>query len=127
MPHFPLDIVRKVRIPGGIRTFSICFGSRLLRRGQGVFFRVGVEPAAVVAIAVAHVVQRLVEVQVVLGRVDNAAGDVGAVIGGTLQIRQQVAPDEARLDAAAPCCIRRMCRVRICSFSASMTCSSGST
>ena len=26
-----------------------------------------------------------------------------------------------------PCRIRRMCRVRICSFSASMTCSSGST
>ena len=123
MPHFPLDIVRKVRIPGGIRTFSICFGSRLLRRGQGVFFRVGVEPAAVVAIAVAHVVQRLVEVQVVLGRVDNAAGDVGAVIGGTLQIRQTKPASMLQ----PPCCIRRMCRVRICSFSASMTCSSGST
>ena len=37
-----------------------------------------------------------------LGGVDDAACDVGAVVGGALQIRQQVAPHEARLDAALP-------------------------
>ena len=40
------------------------------------------------------------DVQIVLGHIDDAAGDVGAVVGGTLQIRQQVCPHKARLDAA---------------------------
>ena len=32
--------------------------------------------------------------------VDDAAGDVGAVVRGALQVRQQIRPHEARLDAA---------------------------
>ena len=40
------------------------------------------------------------KVQVVAGGVNDAAGDVGAVVRGALQVRQQVRPHEARLDAA---------------------------
>ena len=40
------------------------------------------------------------DVQIVLGHIDDAAGDIGAVVGGALQIRQQVCPHKARLDAA---------------------------
>ena len=39
-------------------------------------------------------------IQVVVGGVDHAPGDIGAVVRGTLQIRQQVGPDKACLDAA---------------------------
>ena len=44
--------------------------------------------------------QRFMQVEVVVARVDDAAGDVGAVVGGAFQIREQVGEDEARLDAA---------------------------
>ena len=44
--------------------------------------------------------QSLVQIQVVLRGVNDAPGDVGAVVGGALEIGQEIRPDEACLDAA---------------------------
>ena len=44
--------------------------------------------------------QGLVQVQIVLRGVNDTPGDVGAVVGGALEIGQEIRPDEACLDAA---------------------------
>ena len=44
--------------------------------------------------------QGLVQIQIVLRGVNDAPGDVGAVVGGALEIGQEIRPDEACLDAA---------------------------
>ena len=53
---------------------------------QRVFLRVLLVRTAEVRVAVTGRPQRLVEVQVVLGRVQHASGNVRAVVGGALQV-----------------------------------------
>ena len=70
--------------------------------GQGVFGGVALKLAAEgVRIAVRRA-ERFVQIEIVLRGVDDAAGDVGAVVGGALEVREQIGPDEAGLDAAMP-------------------------
>ena len=66
---------------------------------HGVFSGVFPEAAVVFLVVQLAAAQRLVDVQIVLGHIDDAAGDVGTVVGGALQIRQQVCP---RLYASPP-------------------------
>ena len=74
-----------------------CFTAHLF---HGVFSGVFPESAVIFLIVQLAAAQRLMDVQIVLGHIDDAAGDIGAVVGGALQIRQQVCPHKARLDAA---------------------------
>ena len=70
--------------------------------GQGVFGGVALKLAAEgVRIAVRRA-KRFVQIEIVLRGVDDAAGDVGAVVGGALEVREQIGPDEAGFDAAMP-------------------------
>ncbi len=57
----------------------------------------GMLKAAVVA---SCLTQRFVQVEVVLTCVDDAAGDVGAVVGRALQVGQEVGEHKAGLNAA---------------------------
>ena len=57
----------------------------------------GALKAAVVASCLA---ERFVQIEVVLARVDDAAGDVGAVVGRALQVGQEVGEHKAGLNAA---------------------------
>ena len=41
-----------------------------------------------------------VEVEAGMGHLDDAAGDVGAVVGHPFQVRQQIGPDKAGLDGS---------------------------
>ena len=57
----------------------------------------GMLKAAVIA---SCLTERFVQVEVVLTRVDDAAGDVGAVVGRALQVGQEVGEHKAGLNAA---------------------------
>lgn len=66
----------------------------------GRIFRIAAEHAPEALALALCKAEALVQIQIVLRRVDDAPGDVRAVVGRALQIRQQVRPDKARLDAA---------------------------
>lgn len=51
---------------------------------HGVFSGVFPESAVVFLVVQLAAAQRLMDVQIMLGHIDNAAGDVGAVVGGAL-------------------------------------------
>ena len=65
---------------------------RLFGGGEGelIFFRIGVKGALEAAVRGLGLAERFVQVEVVVACVDDAAGDVGAVVGGALQVREQV-------------------------------------
>ena len=82
-----LDKGKSQRLPGG-------------GTGKLIFFRIVVEGALEAAVCGLCLAQRFMQVEVVLARVDDAAGDVGAMVGCALEIRQKVGEDKACLDAA---------------------------
>ena len=57
-------------------------------------------PLAEFPAVIANVPQGLMQVQAVVGHVDDASGDVRAVVRRALQIGQQVQPRKARADGA---------------------------
>ena len=65
---------------------------------QGVLPGIGVIGLLEALAAGLHVVQIFVDMQAVVGHLDAAPGDVGAVVGHALQTGEQVGPDEAQLD-----------------------------
>ena len=69
-------------------------------RLQGVFPAVLVKLTGELLPAAAQLAQGSVQVQVPLRGVKDAPGDVGAVVGGALQVGQQVGPGKTGADGA---------------------------
>lgn len=58
------------------------------------------EPLRKLLSAAAQLPQGPVQVQIAVGGVKDTPGDVGAVVGGALQVGKQVGPGKARVDGA---------------------------
>ena len=72
------------------------------RRGRGkrVFAGVAVKFADEVGALKTRGAQRLVKVEIVLRRIDDAPGNIGAVVGRALETGEKIGEDEAELNAA---------------------------
>ena len=75
------------------------FGSAL---GKGVLRGVVLVGLPVAPVVLPGGPESRMEVQTVAGGVYHAPGDVGAVVGGALQVGEKVAPYKTGLDAAVP-------------------------
>ena len=70
--------------------------------GQGILVHIAQVILAVILAGVPELPLGFVEVHLVVGHVDDAAGNVGAVVAGALQVCEDVRPDEAGNAGALP-------------------------